>query len=154
MPSTASHDVVRDLVDALDLAPLPHEGGYFRRAHLDEHCSAIYYLLAGGDCSAMHRLCGTEVYHFYAGSPLQLLLLHPDGAVTEPVVGPDIAAGQRPQIVVGPGTWQGSSSAGDWSLIGTTMAPPFDWEGFTLGDRDELVRQYPAAADRIDRLTR
>ena len=132
---------------AARLAPLPDEGGLFRRTHLDEHSSAIYYLLLAPEFSALHVLSATETYHWYAGSPLHLLLLHPDGTATEPVLGPDVAAGQRPQLVVPAGTWQGSRSDGAYTLVGTTTAPPFDWSGFRLGDRAELVARYPAARD-------
>ncbi|GAA1256692.1 cupin domain-containing protein [Pseudonocardia aurantiaca] len=138
----------------LGLEPLPDEGGLFRRTHIDPHSSAIYYLLLAPDFSALHRLGATETYHWYGGAPLRLLLLHPDGGVAEPVLGPDVAAGQRPQIVVPAGTWQGSSPGGEWSLVGTTTAPPFDWTHFELGERADLLARYPAAADRVAELTR
>jgi predicted cupin superfamily sugar epimerase len=142
------------LARLLQLEPLPDEGGLFRRTHLDEHSSAIYYLLLAPEFSALHVLSATETYHWYAGSPLHLLLLHPDGTATAPVLGPDVAAGQHPQLVVPAETWQGSRPAGAYSLVGTTTAPPFDWSCFRLGDRDELIGRYPAARDRITRLTR
>jgi predicted cupin superfamily sugar epimerase len=138
----------------LGLEPLPEEGGMFRRTHLDAHSSAIYYLLVDPDFSALHALSGPETYHWYAGAPLRLLLLHPDGRASEQVLGPDLAAGQRPQLVVPAGTWQGSSPAGAWSLVGTTMAPPFDPVGFRLGARADLAACYPASRDRIAELTR
>ncbi|HLU56870.1 MAG TPA: cupin domain-containing protein [Pseudonocardia sp.] len=138
----------------LGLEPLPDEGGLFRRTHVDAHSSAIYFLLIAPEFSAMHRLTATETYHWYAGSPLRLLLLGPDRRVDEPVLGADLAAGQRPQLVVPAGTWQGSSSTGEWTLVGTTTAPPFDWDGFELGDRAALTAAYPAAAARIAELTR
>lgn len=141
-------------VELLKLEPLEHEGGLFRQMYLDEHSSAIYYLLADPDFSALHSLSSVEVYHWYAGAPLQLLLLYPDGRVEEPVLGPDAAAGQRPQLIVPPDVMQGSSSTGSWSLIGTTMSPPFDWNGFVLGDCNELGNRYPQAHDRIAELTR
>lgn len=138
----------------LGLEPLPQEGGRFRRTFADAHSSAIQYLLVAPEFSALHRLTAPEVYHFSAGSPLRLLLLHPDGRVTEPVLGPDVLAGQHPQVVVPAGTWQGSSPDGPWSLVGTTVAPPFDWAMFTLGDRAGLAARYPAARARIAALTR
>lgn len=140
--------------ERLGLEPLEHEGGLFRRMHLDEHSSAIYYLLADPDFSALHALDSVEVYHWYAGSPLRLLLLHPDGRSEERLLGPDPDAGQLPQVVVPAGVMQGSSPLGAWCLVGTTMAPPFTWDGFELGDRDELRRRYPEVAERISELTR
>jgi predicted cupin superfamily sugar epimerase len=140
------------LAALLGLQPLPDEGGLFRRTHLDEHSSAIYYLLLAPEYSALHALTGTEVYHWYAGSPLRMLLLHPDGRVAEPVLGPDVVAGQQPQLAVPAGTWQGSAPLGAWSLVGTTMAPPFDRACFRLGDRAELLARYPDARARIEEL--
>lgn len=137
----------------LGLEPLPGEGGLFRRTHLDAHSSAIYYLLIAPEFSALHRLGATETYHWYSGAPLRMLLLGADGTVDEPVLGPDLDAGQRPQVVVPAGTWQGSSPGGVWSLVGTTTAPPFDWAHFRLGDRTDLVARHPAARARIEELT-
>lgn len=144
----------RAVAEMLGLAPLQHEGGLYRQTYADACSTAIYYLLAEGDFSALHRLAADEIYHYYAGAALSLLLLRPDGGIDTPVLGPDLAAGQRPQLLVPAGTWQGSCSTGDWTLIGTTMAPPFDWAGFELGARAELIRAYPAAAERITGLTR
>lgn len=138
----------------LGLAPLPVEGGRFRRTHADPHSSAIYYLLVEPEFSALHRLDATEVYHWYAGAPLGLLLLHPGGAVTEPVLGPDLAAGHRPQLVVPAGVWQGSAPRGTWTLVGTTVAPPYTDQRFTPGRRGPLAAAYPGAAERIAALTR
>ena len=133
----------------LRLLPLPHEGGLFRETHRDRHSSAIYFMLLDPMVSTLHRLNGDEVYHWYAGSPLRLLLLHPDGRAEQPVLGPDVLAGQQPQLRVPAGVWQGSSPVGDGALVGTTMAPPFDWNGFELGDADRLTVAYPKVADRI-----
>lgn len=137
----------------LGLEPLRDEGGLFRRTHIDAYSSAIYYLLIAPDFSALHMLGATETYHWYAGAPLRMLLLHPGGTVEGPVLGPDLDAGQRPQVVVPAGVWQGSSPDGSWSLVGTTTAPPFDWAHFRLGDRAALVARHPAARARIEELT-
>jgi predicted cupin superfamily sugar epimerase len=159
----------------LGLEPLPYEGGRFRRTFADAHSSAIHYLLVAPEFSALHRLTATEVYHWHSGSPLRLLLLHPDpppsvhpgrsgpdgvharptgGRIEDVVLGPDVEAGQRPQVAVPAGSWQGSSPDGAWTLVSTTVAPPFDWTMFTLGVRASLTAAYPAAAGRIGELTR
>ena len=143
-----------EIVDLLGLEPLPEEGGLYRRTYADEFSSLIYFLLVGADFSALHVLTAAEVYHWYAGAPLELLLLRPDGSTSQVPLGPDLRAGQRPQVVVPAGVWQGSSSTGAWTLAGATMAPPFTWDGFRLGDRGDLTRRYPAAAARIAALTR
>jgi uncharacterized protein len=146
------------LAALLGLQPLPDEGGLYRQTFADAHSSAIYFLLLAPDFSALHRLAATETYHWYAGSPLRLLLLNGGGEgggrVDEPTLGPDFDAGERPQIVVAAGTWQGSSPVGAWSLVGTTMAPPFSWSGFRLGERPELLDRWPSARARITALTR
>lgn len=142
------------LAARLGLVPLPEEGGLFRRTHLDAHSSAIYFLLLAPEFSALHTLTSTEVYHWYAGAPLRLLLLSPDGSVAEPMLGPDVTAGQLPQLVVPAGTWQGSVPEGAYTLVGTTVAPPFDWSSFRLGDRAGLTAAYPSARAGIARLTR
>lgn len=141
------------IAELLGLEPLPHEGGLFRQRYKDEHSTAIYFMVGGSESSALHILSNVEVYHWYAGAPLQMLFLHPDGTVTEPVLGPDIAAGQHPQVVAPAGVWQGSSSTGEFTLLGTTMAPGFDWEGFELGNREALSKSYPQVAARIAELT-
>lgn len=138
----------------LGLEPLQDEGGLFRRTVYTDAFSTIYYLLGAADFSALHALDATEVYHFYDGDPLRMLLLYPDGRVEQPVLGRDLAAGQRPQLVVPPGVWQGSCTTGAWTLMGTTVVPPFGWEGFRLGERAALSAAYPHAAGRIAELTR
>lgn len=138
----------------LELESLPGEGGLFRRTHVDAHSSVIYFMLIAPAFSALHRLKSVETYHWYAGSPLQLLLLSPGEHVQRPVLGPDLAAGARPQIVVPAGVWQGSHSLGEWTLAGTTMAPPFDWSAFHLGQRADLLAGWPHAATEIRALTR
>ena len=138
----------------LGLEPLPLEGGLWTQSWRDEHTSAIYFMLRPGDFSAMHRLRATELWHHYAGAPVHLLLLDPDGQVRRPRLGADVGAGERPFQPVPAGVWMGASTAGAWSLVGTTMSPPFSWDHFELGDRAELAARYPAAADEIERLTR
>ena len=138
----------------LGLQPLPGEGGLFRRTYIDASCSVIYFMLIAPDFSALHSLDGVETYHWYAGSPLQLLLLRPGGQVDQPVLGADLIAGARPQVVVPAGVWQGSSPLGEWTLVGTTMAPAFEWSACHLGRREELVSGWPDAAPQIRALTR
>lgn len=138
----------------LGLVELPDEGGMWAQVALDEHSSAIYYLLAGTDFSAMHRLPHDEIYHFYAGAPLELLVLGPDGHSQQPRLGTDLASGERPAHVVPGGHWQGSRSLGSWTLVGTTMTPPFSFDAFELGDRSDLQAQFPEHTNALARLTR
>lgn len=149
MPATAE-----EIVALLGLETLPQEGGLFGQVWATEHGTAIYFLITPGDFSAMHRLTGPEIWHHYAGAPARMLLLHPDGSWEQPVLGDDIPGGARPLRVVEAGTWMGAETTGSWSLLGTTMAPPYDPAGFELGEGRYLIASYPEAAEAIGRLVR
>jgi uncharacterized protein len=152
-PAAAPGRPTADEVAALlALDPLPHEGGRFRRTYADGHSSAIYFLLGADDASAMHRLPIPEVWHHYLGDPVDLAVLHPDGRAEQLRLGADLRAGERPQVVVPARVWQGAISVGTLSLVGTTMAPPYEQADFELGDPDELARRHPAAAALIARI--
>ena len=118
--------------------------------------TAIYYLLTPETFSALHRLPGDEVYHFYLGDPVELLILAPDGSAATHSLGSALANGESPQFVAPGGAWQGSalSPGGTFALMGTTMTPGFHHDDFELGDRADLSRRYPAVTDQIRRLTR
>ncbi len=154
-PTQLSFEDVRGI---LQLEPLPVEGGWWTQTHLDDVSGAIYYLLGPGDRSRLHRLHAREIYHFHAGAPLALTLMDESGTgeVRTLLVGPDLRAGQRPQVVVPPGVWQGSISTGEWSLVGTTMAPPFDPKRCEFPDSETISRlkaRFPRESDLIDSLT-
>ncbi len=138
----------------LGLEPLPLEGGMWAQTLKDENSTAIYYLLTKNNFSAMHKLESVEVYHYYAGAPAKMLLLDSSGKVEEPVLGLDLDSGHRPQIIVEPGVWQGSKTTGEWTLLGTTMAPPYSQEMFQLADREELLKGWPDSKEKIYELTR
>lgn len=142
------------IIELLGLEPLPDEGGMFRQVWKTEHGTAIYFLLRPGDFSAMHRLTGPEIWHHYAGAPASLLLLHPGGHVQTVRLGADLEAGERPLWPVEAGVWMGAETVGEWTLLGTTMAPPYDPDGFEMGERKRLSDEYPEASDEIHRLTR
>ena len=142
------------MIELLELVPLAGEGGQWAQTWRDEHSSAIYFLLRPGDFSALHRLGGVELWHHYSGAAVEMLLLEPGGTVLRPLLGADLAAGERPVIAVGAGTWMAAGTTGEWSLVGTTMAPPFDDASFELGERAVLSVAYPQAADDIARFTR
>ncbi|MBV9078545.1 MAG: cupin domain-containing protein [Methylobacteriaceae bacterium] len=131
-----------DVIRRLDLAPHP-EGGHYRETFRDAaagagrpHSTAIYYLLAVGETSEWHRVDAAEIWHFYAGAPL-VLTVSPNGHdASAHHLGPDLAAGQRPQLVVPAGHWQTATSLGAWTLVGCTVAPGFDFAGFELAPAD------------------
>jgi predicted cupin superfamily sugar epimerase len=141
-----------DVIRLLNLSPPPVEGGHFRETYRSPHSTAIYYLLEGVGLSEMHRLPGDEVYHFYAGDPLETLLLFPDGIGRQVTLGTDLAVGQVPQLVIPGGVWQGSvrtAGAHGWVLIGATMAPGFEYADYVRGKRAELSAGWPAFATAI-----
>jgi predicted cupin superfamily sugar epimerase len=127
-----------EVIRLLGLAPHPEGGFYretFRAAAADGRrgaSTAIYYLLRRGEVSAWHRVDADEVYHHYAGASLELLL-SVDGQQRSAVrLGPDLTAGERPQAVAPAGAWQSARSLGDWTLVGCTVAPAFDFAGFEM----------------------
>jgi predicted cupin superfamily sugar epimerase len=159
----------KQIIDLLHLQPLPIEGGYFLQTYLapdmvtherypypKPFSSAIYYLLDDTTFSAMHRLQTDEVYHFYLGDPVELLLLYPNGKSEVVILGQDLVAGQCVQLMVPAGVWQGSrlKPGGAWSLLGTTMAPAFDETDFELGQFEALATRYPDKGGLIRALTR
>jgi NADPH:quinone reductase-like Zn-dependent oxidoreductase len=131
-------DPVGALVERLGLAPHP-EGGWYRETWRHDAPAgerpagtAIHYLLAAGQRSHWHRVDATEIWHHYAGDPLRLSVQGGDGAVGEVTLGPDVLAGQRPQVVVPAGAWQAAEPAGAWTLVGCTVSPGFTFEGFEM----------------------
>ena len=162
-----------DVKRLLELTPLAMEGGFFHETyrsrwmipgeHLPEGMlgqrsigTAIYYMITPESFSTLHRLPGTEVFHFYLGDPVVMLQLHPDGESQTVTLGQDLVAGQQPQVVVRGGTWQGCRLApgGKWALMGTTMSPGFDYADYETGARDELIAQYSSAGEMIQQYTR
>jgi predicted cupin superfamily sugar epimerase len=126
-----------DVIRLLELQPHP-EGGHYRETFRDGdgrgHSTAIYFLLSAGEASRWHRIDAAEVWHFYAGAPLELRVADApdDAAACTAMLGPDLAAGQRPQAVVKPGQWQAARSLGAFTLVGCTVAPGFDFRFFEL----------------------
>lgn len=162
----------KTLIEKLGLKPLPIEGGYFAETYrcdevipasaLDGRyaedkalATAIYYLLIPQSVSRMHRLKSDEVFHFYAGDPVEMLQLRPDGSYAMVLIGSDIEAGYSPQVIVPRGVWQGCRlrTGGKWALMGTTVAPAFDYEDYESGDQDDLIEQFLDCAEMIRRLT-
>jgi predicted cupin superfamily sugar epimerase len=128
-----------EIIALLGLRPHP-EGGHFRETFRDapgadgrSASTAIYFLLKRGERSHWHTVDAVEIWHWHAGAPLRLSLAATDaGPVTEIILGADLAAGERPQGVVPPHHWQAAEALGDWTLVGCTVAPGFDFAGFRL----------------------
>jgi predicted cupin superfamily sugar epimerase len=148
-----------DIIRLLDLRPHP-EGGHFRETFRDETrvyadvpgpgpgsgpgrrrdgesaraaSTAIYFLLARGERSHWHRVDAVEIWHHYAGAPLELAIAAgEDGAIMRLRLGNDVLAGERPQAMVPAHAWQAAASLGDWTLAGCTVAPGFEFDGFEM----------------------
>ncbi|MHA1528926.1 MAG: cupin domain-containing protein [Alphaproteobacteria bacterium] len=128
----------QDIVERLGLSPHP-EGGWYRETWRAEAAdgqraagTAIYYLLEAGQISRWHRVDATEIWHWYAGAALALTLSH-DGIGREvTVLGSGIGAGERPQVLVPPGCWQSAVSRGEFTLVGCTVSPGFEFGGFEM----------------------
>lgn len=125
------------IIEQLGLEPHP-EGGFYRETFRHRSSSGdrgaltvIYYLLHRGAVSAWHRIDATEVWHFYAGAPLELVVVEGARRAVS-VLGVDFAAGQTAHAVIPGAAWQSARSLGDWSLVGCTVAPAFDFAGFEL----------------------
>lgn len=153
-----------EVIRLLGLEPHPREGGFFREVYRSEWAfdppgrahagprslaTAIYYLLTPTTLSAMHRLPGDEVFHFYSGHPVEMLMLHPDGRGETVLLGPDLTT-MRVQHVVPGGVWQGARlvDGGAWALLGTTMSPGFDDADYEEGTAELAVR-FPDWSEAI-----
>ena len=130
-----------DVIRLLDLKPHP-EGGHFREMFRDARLvdgtraasTAIYFLLARSECSHWHRVDAVEIWHFYAGAPLELEIAE-EGRRERITLGADIAAGERPQGIVPAHAWQAARSLGEWTLVGCTVAPGFEFAKFELAPK-------------------
>jgi len=126
-----------DIIAKLDLAPHP-EGGFYRQTWEAEndgraHGTCIYFLLRDGAASHWHAVDAVEIWHYYAGAPLILSLSETEaGPATDHTLGPDLALDEVPQIIVPKGHWQAARTTGDWTLVGCTVSPGFQFDGFTL----------------------
>lgn len=130
-----------EIIATLGMARHP-EGGWYVETFRDDqggdrggdrgHSTAIYFLLEAGDVSAWHRVRdAAEVWHFYAGSSLELRLSDEAGSSSH-ILGISLRDGERPQVVVPAGCWQSARSLGDWTLVGCTVSPGFDFAQFEM----------------------
>jgi len=170
MQSHAPHHSAMFWINALDLIHHP-EGGWFRETYRSPEslpaeilpnrfsgprsfCTAIYYLLERGEFSALHRIKSDEIWHFHEGAPLTVFVLTPTGDQYEFLLGRNVEKGECFQAMILAGCWFGAKTLGDFSLVGCTVAPGFDFNDFEMADRDNLATLFPHHAALINRLTR
>jgi uncharacterized protein len=127
-----------EIIRLLKLQAHP-EGGYYRETFRDPNridgrsaSTAIYFLLKQGQVSRWHRVDAVEVWHWYSGAPIRLQIQLENGPIETVLVGPDVFKDQRPQAVVPANAWQTAESSGEWTLVGCTVAPGFEFEHFEL----------------------
>ena len=154
------------------MKPLPAEGGFYVETYRCQDkialadlpaeytgernlATAILYLLTPDTFSALHRLAGDEIYHFYLGEPVTILQLHPDGSSEVITLGQDILNGQRIQTAVPRSTWQGCflNEGGRFALMGTTVSPGFEFADCRQPDGAKLLEQFPDRRELILKLT-
>jgi hypothetical protein len=164
--------LAKDIVRIFGLQPLSEEGGFYKETYRSSEAvpldalpdryrtpkalsTAIYYLLTPDTFSSLHKLPTDEIYHFYLGDPVIMLNLHPNGTSETIVLGPEVDKGQQVQVIVPKHTWQGSflKEKGNFALMGTTMAPGFDFSDYEAGNRAHLIEKYPDKKELIIKLT-
>lgn len=158
------------IIETLKLIPLPEEGGMFNETFRSAYTvkvdydgeevqrsagTCIYYLVTPDDFSAMHKVRGEEIFHFYYGDPVEMVQLTESGP-KKFIIGTDFLNDQRPQVIVPAGVWQGTRllSGGKFALLGCTVSPGFEYVDFEIAGREELTKLFPLCAEEINRYTR
>jgi uncharacterized protein len=163
---------IEDIIKLLELKPHP-EGGFYKETYRsDEDLSkeilptryygprcfgtCIYYLLTKETFSMIHRIKSDEIFHFYLGDPVEMLNLFPDGKGKVITIGSDLINGMIPQVIVEKGVWQGAclKEGGKFALLGTTVAPGFDFNDFEVGKQKNILSEYPEFKEIIKKLTK
>lgn len=158
-----------EVIKKLDLVPLPEEGGFYKETFRSNRnvssealgqkseCTAIYYLITEESFSALHAVDQDEIFHFYAGSPVEMFQFDEEGNSKYITIGNDIMNDEVPQVVVPHGIWQGTKlkdpKEGAWALLGCTVSPGFDFENFHIKNRDELCSLFPLLKEDIVKYT-
>jgi predicted cupin superfamily sugar epimerase len=161
----------QEIIDKLGLVPLPEEGGFYRETFRDkgrinpdningldvEHSfsTCIYYLITPEEFSGLHAVRSTEIFHFYAGDPVEMLQIDKEGTLSTIILGPDLEKEQIPQLIVPPFIWQGTKliKGGKWALWGWTVAPGFEFSDFINGTYAELSKKFPEHKNLIKSYT-
>lgn len=163
---------IEQLVNSLELQPHP-EGGFYKEFYRSSqiiskdalastfngdrsYCTSIYFLLTSENFSGFHRIKQDEIWNFYSGSPLLVHVIDKNGIYTCHEIGMNPEVGLFPQLVVPAGAWFASSvkNENDYSFVGCTVAPGFDFDDFELAKRNELISLFPEHKEVITQLTR
>lgn len=161
----------QEVIKRLELIPLPEEGGFYRETFRSQvfvkspsgdfpdgriASTAIFYLVTPTDFSALHRISSEEVFHFYAGDPVEMIQIDENSQLSKITMGSDFMNGQQLQVVVPRGVWQSLrlKEGGKWALLGTTVAPGFEFIDFEVAKKDALIEQHPNHCELIMRNVR
>ncbi|MBX7152320.1 cupin domain-containing protein [bacterium] len=146
------------IIRELNLQSHP-EGGSFRETYrssveakttnVRSVCTAIYFLLREGQRSEWHRVKHDEIYHFYYGAPLELMMISPRGEFTRSIFGVNLENGERPQIIIPGNFWQSARSLGAFTLYGCTVSPGFDFQDFEMSDAIQLKKIFPGLSEQL-----
>ncbi len=166
------HNKIESIIKKLDLKPLPDEGGYFCETYRSKIYApiqinddkkeisrnlgtAIYYLITPDSFSALHKVKSDEIFHFYVGDPVEMLQIFEDGKIKKIIMGSDFINNQEPQVLAPANIWQGTRlcEGGKWALLGTTVTPGFEFIDFELGNRNNLLNQFPNLKNEIIKFT-
>tara|TARA_R110002096_G_scaffold164059_4_gene331734 strand:- start:2541 stop:2993 length:453 start_codon:yes stop_codon:yes gene_type:complete len=138
LPKKSPMQTVQDLIENLELSPHP-EGGYYKRTFQNKegpkgrgHATAIYYLLEGGSFNKWHKIDSDELWFWHAGATLTLETAHNDKGVQSHTLGPNVLAGELPQLLAPAHKWQRAKSNGDWTLVSCSVSPGFTFENYDL----------------------
>jgi predicted cupin superfamily sugar epimerase len=160
-----------EIIEKLGLEPLPEEGGFFRQTYKDDlripasalenhgsdrSCSTcIYYLLTPEEFSGLHCVKSAEIFHFYAGSPVEMIQIDQPGELKKIVLGNSLELEHQPQVIVPANTWQGTKllGQGQWALLGCTVSPGFEFSDFVSESADSLCQKFPQHAELIRQYT-
>ncbi len=163
---------IEELIKKFELSPHP-EGGYFKETYRStgaiEHIAlpmeyegkrnystCIYFLLASDTFSAFHKIKQDEIWHFYDGSPIKLYMISEEGEYSEQIIGNNFSKGEVPQFVVPGNHWFAAKTLNknEYSFVGCTVSPGFDFDDFILPNRLELIQKFPEHKDLITQFTR
>lgn len=158
-----------EVIKKLELVPLPEEGGFYKETYRSNRTvssqelgektesTAIYYLITEESFSALHAVDQDEIFHFYAGSPVEMFQIDQNGVGSHILIGNDIFNYEIPQVIVAHGVWQGTKLKnpipGSWALLGCTVAPGFELQHFHIKSREELIKIYPHLSKEIVKYT-
>lgn len=155
-------------IHKLELQKHP-EGGWFKEIYrsqeIIEHgvlnkrfsgdrniSTSIYFLLEKGQYSAFHRIKSDEIWHFYDGGMTKIYSISQKGELTIHKLGLNIENGELPQIIIPGGEYFAAEPSTDFTLVGCTVAPGFDFEDFEMPSKQKLVGLFPKQAEIIEEL--